>query len=407
MKYDKIKVVQINTFPYKATGNIMMNIHNQLLEEQYDSYVFWGRGRAAQNEREIAILDEFGVKLHGVYTRITDKTGFASKKVTRKLIGKLQQIKPDILHLHNLHGYYINYPILFEYLAKKDIPVVWTLHDCWAYTGHCAHFSYIQCSKWTNMCSSCPQKREYPKSFFVDRSKKNYEAKKKYFCKVSNMTIVTPSDWLASMVRLSFLKQYEVKVIPNGIDTNRFKARKSSFKTKHQIESKEMVLAVANVWNQKKGFDDVIKISEKLNPINYQVVMVGVTKEQIHTLPKTVLPIMRTASVDELVEIYSAADVFINPSYEETMGMVTVEALACGVPCFVYDKTAVPEVVDAKSGMIFQAGDIESICKAITNREYMKLTEMRQRAVLFDKKREYKKYLDLYDSVIQNRQDIE
>lgn len=221
------------------------------------------------------------------------------------------------------------------------------------------------------------------------------------------MTIVTPSDWLASMVRLSFLKQYEVKVIPNGIDTNRFKARKSSFKTKHQIESKEMVLAVANVWNQKKGFDDVIKISEKLNPIDYQVVMVGVTKEQIHTLPKTVLPIMRTASVDELVEIYSAADVFINPSYEETMGMVTVEALACGVPCFVYDKTAVPEVVDAKSGMIFQAGDIESICKVITNREYMKLTEMRQRAVLFDKKREYKKYLDLYDSVIQNRQDIE
>ena len=162
-----------------------------------------------------------------------------------------------------------------------------------------------------------------------------------------------------------------------------------------------MVLAVANVWDQKKGLDDVIKISEKLNPTDYQVVMVGVTREQIHTLPKTVLPIMRTTSIDELIEIYSAADVFINPSYEETMGMVTVEALACGVPCFVYDKTAVPEIVDAKSGKIFRAGDIESICEAIINREYRNLTEMRQRAISFDKKKEYKKYLDLYNSVIQ------
>lgn len=392
-----------------STGHIVADIWKALKDQGHEAKVAYGvgQGRIVDPEDQICFNNKVGYYTHNLLAKLTDKTGMYSKRQTKALLKKIDEFQPDIIHLHNLHGYYINYPILFEYLAKKDIPVVWTLHDCWAYTGHCAHFSYIQCSKWTNMCSSCPQKRVYPKSFFVDRSEKNYEAKKKYFCKVSNMTIVTPSDWLASMVRLSFLKQYEVKVIPNGIDTNRFKARKSSFKTKHQIESKEMVLAVANVWNQKKGFDDVIKISEKLNPIDYQVVMVGVTKEQIHTLPKTVLPIMRTASVDELVEIYSAADVFINPSYEETMGMVTVEALACGVPCFVYDKTAVPEVVDAKSGMIFQAGDIESICKAITNREYMKLTEMRQRAVLFDKKKEYKKYLDLYDSVIQNRQDIE
>ena len=202
---------------------------------------------------------------------------------------KIDEFQPDIIHLHNLHGYYINYPILFEYLAKKDIPVVWTLHDCWAYTALCTFLIHpmFQMDKYVFELSA---KKMYPKSFFADRSKKNYKSKKKYFCKVSNMTIVTPSDWLASMVRLSFLKQYKVKVIPNGIDIDRFKARKSSFKTKHRIESKVMILAVAMFGIKKKGFDDIIKISEKLDATDYQVVMVGVTKEQIHTLPKTVLP---------------------------------------------------------------------------------------------------------------------
>ena len=386
-----------------STGRIVADIWNALKDQGHEAKVAYGvgQGRIVPIEDQICFNDKVGYYTHNLFAKITDKTGMYSKYQTKALLKKIDEFQPDIIHLHNLHGYYINYPILFEYLAKKDIPVVWTLHDCWAFTGHCAHFSYIQCSKWMDMCSNCPQKNMYPKSFLVDRSTKNYKAKKMFFCAVSNMTIVTPSDWLASMVRLSFLKQFEVKVIPNGLDTSQFKVRASSFKAKHQIESKEMVLAVANVWDKKKGLDDVIKISEKLNPTNYQVVMVGVTREQIHTLPKTVLPIMRTTSIDELIEIYSAADVFINPSYEETMGMVTVEALACGVPCFVYDKTAVPEIVDAKSGKIFRAGDIESICEAIINREYRNLTEMRQRAISFDKKKEYKKYLDLYNSVIQ------
>ena len=195
MKYDKIKVVQINTFPYKATGSIMMNIHNRLLEEQYDSYVVWGRGRAAQNEHEIVIQDEFGVKLHGVYTRITDKTGFASKKATRKLIDKLQQIEPDILHLHNIHGYYLNIELLFNYIRENNIKVVWTLHDCWAFTGHCAYFDMVGCKKWKIGCHDCEQKKSYPSSLIKDNSHWNWEKKRSLFTNL-NITLVTPCKWL-------------------------------------------------------------------------------------------------------------------------------------------------------------------------------------------------------------------
>ena len=392
-----------------STGHIVADIWKTLKDQGHEVKVAYGvgEGHIVAPEDRICFNNKVGYYAHNLLAKITDKTGEYSRHQTKKLIRRIEEFNPEVIHLHNLHGYYINYPILFDYLAKKNVPVIWTLHDCWAYTGHCTHFSYVNCSKWMNLCSNCPQKREYLKSYVIDQSRNNYEKKKKSFCAIPHMTIVTPSVWLASMVSLSFFKQYEVKVIPNGIDSDIFKIKASDFKKRNHIENKEMVLAVANVWDEKKGYSDIVRISEKLDSNQYQIVMVGVSKEQMQALPKTVLPIMRTNSVDELVEIYSEADVFINLSYEETMGMVTVEALACGVPCFVYNKTAVPEVVDEKSGKIFEAGDIDSVCNAITNKEYKSLTGMRQRALCFEKKKEYGKYLDLYSTVIQNRQDVE
>ena len=223
-----MKIVQINTFPYKATGSIMMSIHNKLQEMGYESYVVWGRGRDAQNEQEIVIKDDFEMKLHGIYTRLTDKTGFASSKSTRKLLEKLEEIKPDIIHLHNIHGYYLNIELLFEYIKSNNIKVIWTLHDCWPFTGHCAYFDQVRCERWKTGCYKCPQKHTYPASKFLDNSRWNWERKKELFTG-AEITLVTPCEWLKEIVGLSFLKEYSVEVIYNGIDCNTYHPKETDF----------------------------------------------------------------------------------------------------------------------------------------------------------------------------------
>ena len=224
-----MKIVQINTFSNGSTGNIMMNIHKELLKKGVDSYVVWGRGRKSQNQNEIYMNDKLGVYFHALYARLTGKVGFASKSATKKLIQKLDEIKPDIIHIHNLHGYYINIELLFNYIRKNNIKVIWTLHDCWAFTGQCPYFTMQNCDKWKTQCYCCPMINEYPKTF-KDNSFWNYNKKKKLFFDL-NITIITPSEWLSQLVKKSFLKNYQVYVINNGIDLNIFKPTKSNFKT--------------------------------------------------------------------------------------------------------------------------------------------------------------------------------
>ena len=360
MKYGKMKVVQINTFPYKATGSIMMNIHNKLLEEQYDSYVVWGRGRAAQNEHEIAILDEFGVKLHGIYTRITDKTGFASKKVTRELINKLQQIEPDIIHLHNIHGYYLNIELLFNYIRNNNIKVVWTLHDCWAFTGHCAYFDMVGCEKWKTGCHDCEQKKTYPSSLIKDNSYWNWEKKRSLFTNL-NITLVTPCKWLKNIVKQSFLKEYPVEVIYNGIDLNTFHPEKTDFEEKYNLQGKYVILGVASEWTERKGLKDFLKLEEMLDRIKYKIVLVGLTQKQIKELPDSIVGIERTQNVQELVGIYTRANVFFNPTYEDNFPTTNLEAIACGTPVITYNTGGSPETISEKTGVIFEKGDLKSV----------------------------------------------
>lgn len=392
-----------------STGRIVTDLCDVLKNKGDSVKVAYGVGTATRIEADdaIKISSKLGYYTHNALSRLTDRAGFYSHTATRRLISAIEEFKPDVIHIHNLHGYYVNIKMIFQYLANKDIPVVWTLHDCWTMTGHCAHFSYIHCDKWIAGCHHCPQLRAYPKCYFLDRSARNYAEKKKLFTSVERMIIVTPSEWLAGIVRKSFLSKFEVQVIPNGIDLNVFKPTPSDFRERYGLENKKIVLAVSNVWIEKKGFSDVCKLSQMLDRDQFQVVMVGLTEKQMNCVPQTILPIQRTSSAEELAQIYTAADIFVNLSYEETMGMVTAEALACSVPCFVYNQTAVPEVVDMKSGKIFQAGDIESLCKALANGKFMNLTRMRQRALSFAKEKEYGKYLDLYDSITKNGQDVE
>lgn len=338
-----MKVVQINTFPYKATGTIMLGIHKLLTEQGEDSYVVWGRGREAENDHEIVINDNIGMKFHGAYTRLTDKAGFASKRATKKLITKLEEISPDIIHLHNIHGYYINIEMLFNHIRSNKIKLVWTLHDCWALTGHCAWFDVVGCEKWKTGCHDCEQKKTYPASMLMDASKWNWEKKKELFTGL-DATIVTPCMWLEKLVKQSYLKGYLVQVIYNGIDLDTFKPTKSNVQEKYGLDDRPIILGVASEWTERKGLKDFIALSELMPEVRF--VVVGVTEDQLSELPETVKGIKRTNSQQELAELYSAATLFFNPTYEDNFPTTNLEALACGTPVVTYDTGGSPEAVN-------------------------------------------------------------
>lgn len=355
---NKVKVVQISTFSYKAAGNIMMNLHRAMMKNGIDSYVVWGRGRKAENDHEYFMDDSWGVKLHGVYTRITDKTGFASTLSTRKLLNWLDEIEPDIIHLHCIHGYFINISLLFTYIKEKNIKVIWTQHDCWAFTGHCAYFDACGCEKWKTGCHDCEQLTTYPASRLMDNSKWNWKTKKELFTG-ANVTVVTPCEWLSELVKISFLREYPIRVIYNGIDTNVFKPTKSYFKKKNEIEAKKMILGVASEWTERKGLRDFIELDEMLDKKEYVIVLVGVSKKQVENVPKDIIALNRTNNIKELVEIYSAADVYFNPTYEDNFPTTNLEATACGTPVITYDTGGSPESVDPRA--VVQKGNLNRV----------------------------------------------
>lgn len=361
-----MKVVQINTFPYKATGSIMMSIHRALKQNGMESYVVWGRGRDSEDDTEIVIKDQLGVKLHGIYTRITDKTGFASKHATQTLINRLSLINPDIVHLHNIHGYYINIEMLFKYLKNNKIKVLWTFHDCWPFTGHCAYFDMVDCHKWQTGCQWCVQKSMYPKSMFLDNSSWNWNRKNELFNDV-DITIVTPSKWLKDVVEKSFLKYQKVYVINNGIDAERFKPVNTSFYDKLGLTQKIIILGIASEWSERKGLKDFIKLWDKIDHNKYAIVLIGLDKKQIKNLPEGILGIGRISNRGELPATYSGADYFFNPTYEDNFPTTNLESIACGTPVITYETGGSPETLYPNNGWVTKKGDISAVVDILEN----------------------------------------
>jgi glycosyltransferase involved in cell wall biosynthesis len=393
----KMKIVQINTFPYKATGHIMLNIHKALVEEGHESYVCWGRGRASENEHEIVITDDLGVKLHGIYTRLLDKTGFGSKAATIKLLSRLDEIQPDIIHLHNIHGYYLNIEMLFDYIRKHDIKVVWTLHDCWAFTGHCAYFDMFGCEKWKTGCYDCERIKAYPKSF-TDNSQDNWNRKKKLFS-YENMVLVTPSIWLKNKMAESFFKSIPTIVINNGIDLDSFFPKTGM--VNNEISKKKIVLGVASEWREEKGLYDFIKLSKQL-PNNYVVVMIGTDKKIDKLLPSSIISIHRTQSIQELSEYYSLADVFVNLTKEDNFPTVNIEALACGTPVLTYNTGGSPEIIDSTCGLVIEKNNISMMTEAVVNvceHKSYSAQACRERALSYTKEVMINKYINLYERI--------
>ena len=350
----------INTVPNGSTGGIMMKEHRELLAAGEESYAFWGRGREAENPNEMKFASDAEVKLDVLQTRIDGKAGFHSKNATKRLLARLDVIKPDVVHLHNLHGYYINVEMLFEWLAKHDCKVEWTLHDCWAFTGHCAHFTYVKCAQWQSHCAygePCSQLHTYPKTFSKASCAWNFNLKKRVFTLVSaeRMKLIAPSQWLADLVGESFLNGYPVEVRHNTIDVSVFKPTPSDFRERYGIGERFMILGVASPWTERKGLGDFIRLADELDSERYAIVLVGLSEKQIKQLPAGVVGIQRTDSREQLAAIYTAANVFFNPTMEDNYPTVNLEAEACGTPVVTYDTGGCRETIRKKDSIIIEA----------------------------------------------------
>lgn len=392
-----MKILQINSVcGYGSTGKIVVDLYRMLEKEGHDCLIAYGRGGAPSDIKTIKIGSKSDFYCHALTTRFLDRHGFASQGATKRLIEAVKTYRPDVIHLHNLHGYYLNIKILFDFLAQTDIPVVWTLHDCWAFTGHCAYFDYVNCSKWETACCDCPQREQYPKSI-ADRCENNFRDKRELFTSAAHMRIVTPSVWLADLVKRSFLQKYLVQTVYNGIDLSVFKPTESAFRAKYHLEDKTVVLGAASVWDRRKGLEAFARLAEKLDG-TYQIVLVGVTDGQKKMLPDSVLAFSRMENTDELAQLYSAADVFVNPTLEETLGMVNIEALACATPVVTYKTGGSPECIDETCGIAVEKGDIDALAAAVMRVKTHPFDKEAclKKARAFEKNASYAAYLDIY-----------
>lgn len=401
-------LLQVNVVAnWGSTGRIAEDIGQLAISKGWESYIAYGRGKPQSQSKLIRIGNDVDMYLHALQSRIFDNHGLSSKNVTRKFINQIEQIKPDVIHLHNIHGYFLNYEILFKFLSQTNIPVVWTMHDCWAFTGHCTHFSYIKCERWRESCFNCLQLDAYPKSYICDRSNVNYNKKKRSFTSLKNVIIVPVSDWLAGLLKYSFFKSYPIHRIYNGIDIQKF-APLDITKQQLGINSKYLLLGVASVWDRKKGLDDFKALFERLSN-DYTILLVGLSNEQIKKLPFGIKGIARTNNTRELVAYYSVADAFVNPTWEDTFPTTNLEALACGTPVITYRTGGSVEAIDAKTGVVVEVGDIDMLAKKIeevcTNKSNKEIRMLcRERALdLYDKKERYEEYWELYNDILKDK----
>lgn len=395
-----MKIVQINaTCGSGSTGKICVDISRLLTDKHIENYIIYS-GKKSDYPLGIHCGDSKEIKIQALRSHLFGLYGFNSKQITKRMLKKLDEIEPDVVHLHNLHGHNCNLEMLLDYLRAHHIKIFWTFHDCWAFTAYCPHFSMDKCDKWKDGCHDCHRYREY--TFFFDRSRELYNKKKKA-SEGLDLTIVTPSQWLAGLVKQSFFKNYPVKVINNGIDLEIFKPTPSDFRAKHGIPNdKYIVLGVAFGWGVRKGLDVFIELSKRLDKEKYQIILVGTDEKIDKQLPSNIISIHRTQNQRELAEIYTAADVFANPTREEVFGLVNVEALACGTPGVTFDAGGSPECYDETCGSVVPCDDIDAMEKEIIRiceDKPFSTGDCIKYAKNFNIQKKYREYLKLYGEI--------
>ena len=388
-----MKVAFINTVAgFNATGRMCEDLANA---NGVEGKIFYGRKEYEGNVPSYKFNNLIGNSIHAISTFLLDNHAFVNKSQTLHLIENLKEFKPDIIHLHNLHGYYLDVEVLFKYLKQLDIPVILTLHDCWTMTGHCAHFDSIGCEQWKTCCKSCPISINYPPTFNKFNVEKNYNRKNKVFNSLDNLTIVCPSFWLASIVKESYLKEHDVRVINNGIDLSLFSCQNKA--TNRRVE----LLAVASVWTKNKGLYDLAEFSKLLDD-RHHLTIVGITDKQQRLFPDTVTCLQRTNNRDELIELYNKADYFLNFTYEDTFPTVNIESLACGTPVITYNTGGSPEIIDNTSGIVIEKGNYKQVLTILESRAHLSSFDCVNRARKFDKTTMINNYLDLYNEKLHD-----
>ena len=400
-------VLRVNT----STGRIMQEIGELAMQHGWESYIAYSYGRDGIKPCKshlVPVGNRWSVVWHGIVTRLFDRHGLSSDEATRRFIRQIEELNPDIIHIHNIHGYFLNYKILFEFLSRYGKPVIWTVHDCWLYTGHCYYYSYIGCNKWQIGCRHCPQKKEFPTSWLLDRSERNFLDKKAAFTSMpkERLTIVPVSEWIRGEMEHSFLKGYDMRVIHNGINLEVFNIYGTEeVKNKYELGGKHILLGVASIWSREKGLDDFIELSAMLNE-DETLVLVGVDAVIQKRLLQNIVGIRRTENIRQLAELYSAADVFVNLTWQDNYPTVNLEAIACGTPVVTYRTGGSIEAVTEHTGFVVEQGDVKGILEAVRKIEKEGKTSYQQPCrdyalAHFNKEERYADYLRLYDELIR------
>lgn len=412
---EKGRIVQINPVlrTSTSTGRIMQEIGAVAQSEGWRNWCAYGKGRDGIRPCTTDIIpvgNLLSIAIHGILTRVFDRHGLGSTLATRAFVSALRKIDPDIIHIHNIHGYFLNYPILFDYLRNSRVKVIWTVHDCWLYTGHCYYYSAIGCDKWRSGCGHCPQRGAFPRSLVIDRSHRNFLDKRKYFTSLpkNRMTIVPVSDWMRGEMEHSFLKDYPFQVIHNGIDTDVFRPYSDDTQVREKLgihPNKKIILGLASIWSPEKGLPDFIRMAEMLRK-DEQIVLVGVDAKTAKQLPASIKHIRRTENINMLAKLYSAATAFVNPTYQDNYPTVNLESISCGTPVVTYHTGGSIESITPHTGRIVSQGDVKGLLTAVREIESIGkdgfATQCRAYALAnFRKEDRYHDYLKLYESLLK------
>lgn len=411
------RLLQINAVlrPSTSTGRIMQEIGELAMQHGWESHIAYSYGRDGIlpcKSHLVPVGDRWSVACHGLATRLFDRHGLASARATRQFIRRMEGIHPDIIHIHNIHGYFLDYRILFDCLSESSIPVVWTIHDCWLYTGHCFYYSFAGCDRWKSGCGHCPQRREFPASWWTDRSARNYADKKEAFTSIprDRLTVVPVSEWIKGEMRQSFFRDSRFRVIHNGINTEIFRVYDDDgdIRRCYNIGNKHILLGVASVWSREKGLDDFVRLAGMLRD-DEAIVLVGVRPEVRKRLPRNIVAIPRTENIGQLAGLYSAATAFVNPTWQDNYPTVNLEAIACGTPVITYRTGGSIEAVTEGTGFIVEQGDLEGVLTAARTIEGRGKSAYRDACrgyalAHFRKEDCYRNYLRLYDELTAGQQ---
>lgn len=398
-----MKVYQINVVCGNgSTGRIAADLSRAIHKNGGKCRIGYGRGDSPEDVDSFKVGNKVDLYLHALLTRITDRHGLYSRRNTQKLITDICDFGPDIIHLHNIHGYFLNYEMLFRFLYEYGKPVVWTMHDCWAFTGHCAHYESVGCNQWKRSCAHCSNLKAYPSSWNGRHVQENFFRKKKSFCSVNNLTIVTPSAWLHQQLCESFFCNYPRIIFHNGIDMKQFKPCPNDIKRQLKIGERKLILGVAGKWTRNKGLNDFITLRNMLNN-EYIICLVGVSKKQSKELPPGIVGILNVKNTYELSEYYTAADVFLNLTYEDTFPTTNIEALACGTPVLTYQTGGSAESITPECGVVVNKGDLQTVVHLLYSTDWNSKSACRERAKIFQKEDCYRNYICLYQELERER----